>query len=79
MDESDVHGAVARMAREIVDFNDGTDDLVLMGIQRRGTQIAALLVSEIERTEGVSLEAGFVDITLYRDDLMVVGPRPIVG
>jgi pyrimidine operon attenuation protein/uracil phosphoribosyltransferase len=79
MDESDVHGAVARMAREIVEFNEGTDSLVLMGIQRRGTQIAALLVSEIERTEGVSLEAGFVDITLYRDDLMVVGPRPIVG
>lgn len=79
MDESDVHGAVARMAREIVEFNEGTDGLVLMGIQRRGTQIAALLVSEIERTEGVSLEAGFVDITLYRDDLMVVGPRPIVG
>ncbi len=79
MDESDVHGAVARMAREIVEFNEGTDGLVLMGIQRRGTQIAALLVLEIERTEGVSLEAGFVDITLYRDDLMVVGPRPIVG
>ena len=79
MDESDVHGAVARMAREIVEVNEGTDGLVLMGIQRRGTQIAALLVSEIERTEGVTLEAGFIDITLYRDDLMVVGPRPIVG
>ena len=50
-----------------------------MGMQRRGTQIAALLVSEIDRTEGVTLEAGVIDITLYRDDLMVVGPRPIVG
>mgnify|MGYP002525634060 FL=1 len=70
MDESDVHGAVARMAREIVEFNEGTDGLVLMGIQRRGTQIAALLVSEIERTEGVSLESGFVDITLDRKSVV---------
>ena len=79
MDEADVHGAVAGMAREIVERNEGTDGLVLIGIQRRGTQIAALLVSEIERTEAVSIEVGFIDITLYRDDLMVVGPRPIVG
>ena len=76
MDESDVHGAVARMAREIVEVNEGTDGLVLMGIQRRGTQIAALLVSEIERTEGVTLEAGFIDITLYRDCLLYTSPSP---
>ena len=79
MDESDVLGAVAIMAQEILKWNKGTDDLVLMGIQRRGIQIAALLVAEIERTEGISIEVGFVDITLYRDDLMVVGPRPIIG
>ena len=61
--------AVARMAREIVERNGGTEDLVLMGIHRRGTQIADLLQDEIERAEGVSFESGSIDITLYRDDL----------
>lgn len=79
MDEADVRRAIARMAREIVERNGGTDRLVLMGIHRRGTQIAALLHEEIQRAENVSVESGSIDITLYRDDLGVVGPRPIVG
>ena len=79
MDEADVRRAVARMAREIVERNGGTDDLVLMGIHRRGTQIADLLLVDIERAEGAAVESGSLDITLYRDDLGTVGPRPIVG
>jgi len=79
MDEADVRRAVARMAREIVERNGGTDHLVLMGIHRRGTQIAELLQKEIEQAEGVMIEMGSIDITLYRDDLGVVGPVPVVG
>ncbi|MDX1646805.1 MAG: bifunctional pyr operon transcriptional regulator/uracil phosphoribosyltransferase PyrR [Longimicrobiales bacterium] len=79
MSESDVRRAVARMAREIVEMNGGTEGLVLMGIHRRGTQIAELLQEEIEQAEGVELATGSIDITLYRDDLEVVGPLPIVG
>lgn len=79
MSEADVRRAVARMAREIVEQNGGTEGLVLMGIHRRGTHIAALLREEIENAEGVELLAGSLDITLYRDDLAVVGPRPIIG
>lgn len=79
MAEADVRRALARMAREIVERNGGTEGLVLMGIHRRGTQIADLLRQEIERAEGVEVESGSLDITLYRDDLGVVGPRPIIG
>lgn len=79
MAEADVRRAIARMAREIVERNGGTDDLVLMGIHRRGTTIAAWLRSEIESAEGVRLPFGSVDITLYRDDLAEIGPRPVVG
>ena len=79
MSEPDVRRAVARMAREIVERNGGTDGLVLMGIHRRGTHIAALLQAEIEQAEGVKLSTGSIDITLYRDDLEVVGPRPVIG
>ena len=79
MDEQAVHRAVARMAREIVEQNEGPAKLALMGIHRRGVQISDLVRSEIERAEGVSIPFGSLDITLYRDDLMAIGPRPIVG
>lgn len=79
MSESDVRRAVARMAREVVERNGGTDGLVIMGIHRRGTQIAALIRQEIEQAEGVELATGSIDITLYRDDLGVIGPRPVIG
>jgi len=68
-----------RMADEIVELNDGTDDLIIVGIQRRGVQLAARLVSSINAREGVEVPSGALDITLYRDDLQTVGPRPVVG
>lgn len=79
MDEAAVRRAVARMAREIVERNDGTEGLVLMGIHRRGTDISDLLREEIARAEGVDVDTGSIDITLYRDDLMAIGPRPVIG
>src|SRR3954469_6111152 len=68
-----------RMADEIVELNDGTDDLIIVGIQRRGVQLAARIVSSINAREGVEVPNGALDITLYRDDLQTVGPRPVVG
>src|SRR5215471_10613571 len=70
---------VRRMADEIVELNDGTDDLVIVGIQRRGVQLAAQLVSSIKDREKADVAQGALDITLYRDDLQTVGPRPVVG
>ncbi len=79
MDEQAVRRAVARMARELVEQNEGPSDLALLGIQRRGVQIAHLIQAEVERAEGVAPPVGTLDITLYRDDLMAIGPRPVVG
>src|SRR6266545_3266314 len=68
-----------RMADEIVELNNGIDGLVIVGIQRRGVQLAARLVALIAEREKVSVPQGALDITLYRDDLQTVGPRPVVG
>ncbi|MHB1311230.1 MAG: bifunctional pyr operon transcriptional regulator/uracil phosphoribosyltransferase PyrR [Gemmatimonadaceae bacterium] len=70
---------VARMADEIVERADGTDGLVLVGIQRRGVQLADRIAAMILAHEHVAVPRGSLDITLYRDDLQTVGPRPIVG
>ena len=67
------------MADEIVELNAGTDDLIIVGIQRRGVQLAARIVSNIAEREGARVPQGALDITLYRDDLQTVGPRPVVG
>ena len=68
-----------RMADEIVELNEGTDDLIIVGIQRRGVQLAARIVSSIRDREHAEVRSGALDITLYRDDLQTVGPRPVVG
>ena len=68
-----------RMAEEIVELNNGTDGLVLVGIQRRGVQLASRLAAFIKDAEKVAVPQGALDITLYRDDLQTVGPRPVVG
>ena len=68
-----------RMADEIVELNGGTEGLVIVGIQRRGVQLADRIVRTIHEREGAQVPRGALDITLYRDDLQTVGPRPVVG
>ena len=68
-----------RMADQIIELNAGTDNLVLIGIQRRGVQLAERIVRIIKAQEGVEIVSGALAITLYRDDLQTVGPRPVVG
>jgi pyrimidine operon attenuation protein/uracil phosphoribosyltransferase len=79
LDARAVERTLKRMADEIVELNDGIDDLVVVGIQRRGVQLAQRIVAMIEKSEGGKVPSGALDITLYRDDLQTVGPRPVVG
>jgi pyrimidine operon attenuation protein / uracil phosphoribosyltransferase len=79
MDQRAVERALARMAREVVERSSGVQGLCLMGVQRRGVQLAERLAAEIERAEGQLPPTGTLDITLYRDDLTAIGPRPVLG
>ena len=79
LDARAIGRSLRRIADEIVELNAGTDDLLIVGIQRRGVQLAARIAALIEEREGVAIPQGALDITLYRDDLQTVGPRPIVG
>ena len=78
MDERAVNRALVRIAHEIVEENGGTDGLALIGIQRRGVQLAQTIREEIRDFEGVEVPLGAMDITLYRDDLQQVAEQPIV-
>jgi pyrimidine operon attenuation protein/uracil phosphoribosyltransferase len=79
LDARAVERTLKRMADEIVELNGGIEDLVVVGIQRRGVQLAQRIVAMIEKSEGAHVPSGALDITLYRDDLQTVGPRPVVG
>ena len=80
LDARAVERALERMAREVVELNGGTvTGLCLIGIQRRGVELSSRLANLIEESEGIRPETGSLDITLYRDDLMQIGPRPVVG
>ena len=71
--------ALQRMAVEILELAHGTDDLVLIGIQRRGVELADRIATLIKEHEGADIPRGALDITLYRDDLGTVGPKPVIG
>jgi pyrimidine operon attenuation protein/uracil phosphoribosyltransferase len=79
LDSRAVSRTLRRMADEILELNGGIQDLVLVGIQRRGVQLAQQLAKLLEESEGSAVPLGSLDITLYRDDLQTIGPRPVVG
>jgi pyrimidine operon attenuation protein/uracil phosphoribosyltransferase len=79
LDAAAVAEVLGRMAREIVEFAGGTEELVLVGIQRRGSDLAERLSYVIADQSGAEVPLGVMDITLYRDDLQTIGPRPVVG
>lgn len=72
LDAADIERALTRIAHEIVETNKGTEDLVLLGIPRRGFPLAQRLARKIAEAEpGFDAEAslGQLDVTMYRDDL----------
>ncbi len=78
MSASEIERTLVRLAHEIIEKNNGTDKLVLVGIRRRGVPLAERLARVIERIENKPVPVGTLDITLYRDDLTTVGSKPEV-
>ena len=79
LDDRAIQRALVRMASEIVERCGGTDALALVGIQRRGVELAYRIKRLIDKVEHTNIPCGKLDITLYRDDLQAIGPKPIVG
>jgi pyrimidine operon attenuation protein/uracil phosphoribosyltransferase len=76
MDADDVRRALTRIAHEIIERDKGSGDLVLVGIAKRGDDLARRLAREIERIEGSQVPVGVLDITLYRDDIGLTPEAP---
>jgi pyrimidine operon attenuation protein/uracil phosphoribosyltransferase len=78
LDGAEMARILRRMAGEIVEAHRGVEGLMLVGIRTRGVPFAEALADEIARAEGTRPPIGVLDITLYRDDLSLVAPKPVV-
>jgi pyrimidine operon attenuation protein/uracil phosphoribosyltransferase len=78
LDESGVEQALSRLAQEIME-GGAVEDLMLVGIHRRGVELAARIAGLISDATGQQIPTGSLDITLYRDDFDQIGPRPVIG
>jgi pyrimidine operon attenuation protein/uracil phosphoribosyltransferase len=78
MSATEIERTLVRLAHEIIEKNNGVEGLGLVGIRRRGVPIAQRLGEIIKRIEKKPVPVGTLDITLYRDDLSTLGPKPVV-
>lgn len=68
-DENTLKKSIVRIAHQIVEKNENTDDICLVGIKTRGLPFADRLSEEISKIENKKINVGALDITMYRDDL----------
>ena len=78
MDEAAVTRALKRISHEILERNNGVDELCIIGIKRRGVALAKIIADNIYNIEGVRPPTGEIDITFYRDDLTAISPDPVI-
>ncbi|KGO13216.1 bifunctional pyr operon transcriptional regulator/uracil phosphoribosyltransferase PyrR [Clostridium botulinum] len=78
MDEVKIKRSITRISHEIIEKNKGGQDIVLVGIKRRGVPIAKRIAENIKNFEGIDTPVGTLDISLYRDDLSELSQDPIV-
>jgi pyrimidine operon attenuation protein/uracil phosphoribosyltransferase len=78
MSASEIDRTLVRLAHEIVERNNGCEDLVFVGIRRRGVPLAERLARKIGEIEKLAPPVGTLDITFYRDDLSTVDHKPVV-
>lgn len=77
MDELSVLRALKRISHEIVEKNNGSEDICIVGIKSRGIPIAEIIAKNIKQIENTDVPTGHIDITFYRDDLSTVSKDPV--
>jgi len=78
LDEAAVEEALERLALDILE-GGAIEDLMLVGIHRRGVELAERIASRVSHRTAREIPTGSLDITLYRDDFDQIGPRPVIG
>ena len=75
LDAEQVQRALTRISHEILERNQGLEDVVLVALQTGGVEIARLIARRLFEIDGVDVPMGTLDVALYRDD---IGLRPVM-
>ena len=78
LDDTAIARALTRIAHEILERNEDASRLYLVAIPNGGVPLARQLASNLAQISGVQVPVGVLDTTLYRDDLMLMGERPLL-
>lgn len=78
MDETAILRAMARITHEIIERNQGAQNVCILGVKRRGVPLAKQLADNIKRFEGVSVPLGYIDARKYRDDISISDKSKII-
>ena len=78
LDAERIARMIDRMAHEIAEHPKDLPDLAFIGIRTRGVPLATRLASRLSDLVGQPFPVGVLDITLYRDDLSMVAPQPLL-
>ncbi len=76
LDAKGMDRVLSRVTHEILEKNRGAEEIALVGICSGGVPLSKKIQEKIRAIEGVEVPAGYVDITLYRDDLSRAGYQP---
>lgn len=79
MDKLSMSRAISRISHEIIEKNQGIENVVLIGIQRRGVPLAKRIAEKIYEVEAKNVQIGVLDITFYRDDLSLLSAHPVIN
>lgn len=79
LDDKAIMRALIRISHEIIEKNNGTDNIALVGIKTRGVPLAKRLAENIEKFEGEKINAGCLDITFFRDDITDISQKPNIN
>ena len=78
LDAADVRRTLVRIAHEVVERTPDPAQLAVVGIHRRGAQLATRLHRLVEDLLEQPVPLGDIDIAFYRDDLSTRGADPEV-
>ena len=78
LDDGAIARALTRIAHEILERNEDASRLYLVAIPNGGVPLARRLAANLAQISNVQVPVGVLDTTLYRDDLMLRGERPLL-
>lgn len=77
IDNETMKRTLRRLSYEIIEKNKSVDEIVLLGIRRKGVALARIIADNIQRIEGIKVSNYEIDITPYRDDIVTTIPKSI--